>query len=29
MLEDGTPVLLVGDRIDVSALAPPPPVPAG
>ena len=29
MLEDGTPVLLVGDRIDVSALPPPPLVPTG
>jgi hypothetical protein len=29
LLDDGTPVLLVGDRIDVSALPPPPPVPIG
>lgn len=29
MLEDGTPVLLVGDRVDVSALPAPPPVPTG
>lgn len=28
-LEDGTPVLLVGDRIDVATLPPPPPVPIG
>lgn len=28
-LEDGTPVVLVGDRIDVTALPGPPPVPTG